>query len=193
MTKINQNQEVELQNKAKEISHHINNAETLNDKIRELNSKIRVMTENEVEYQRDQAENRKEIEDLEASLSSQSHTEQILYNDLEEARKEIAKLTTQANHTSLESQQEESAASEESNTLDNNEDEKAEDTSLVWDHSVGSFLLGKQGEECHSTPKPKEPLCNNELENNQKHYENTAEISGLENSRNELLEEMTSA
>ena len=34
---------------------------------------------------------------------------------------------------------------------------------------------------------------NNELENNKKIYENTAEISGLENSRNELLEEMTSA
>ena len=58
---------------------------------------------------------------------------------------------------------------------------------------MGSFLLGQQSEECHSTPKPTEPLCNNELENNKKHYENTAEISSLENSRNELLEEMTSA
>ena len=36
-------------------------------------------------------------------------------------------------------------------------------------------------------------MCNNELENNQKHYENTAEISGIENSRNELQEEIISA
>ena len=134
-----------------------------------------------------------QIEDLEAAISSQSHTEQVLHNDLQDARREIARLMTEANHISIESQQEGSAASEESNILDNNKDEKAEDTSLVWDHSVGSFLLVQQGEECHSTSKPKEPLCNNELENNQKHYENTAEISGLENSRNELLEEMTSA
>ena len=77
--------------------------------------------------------------------------------------------------------------------LDNKEDEKAEDTSLIWDHSMGSFLLGQQSEDCHSTPKPTEPLCNNELENNQKHYENTTEISGLQNSRNEMQEEITSA
>ena len=107
------------------------------------------MTEIEVEYKMDQAEDRKEIEDL-AALSSQSHNEQILYNDLQEARKEIAKLTTEANHTSLESQPEESGASGGSNILDNNEDEKAEDTSLVWDHSMGSFLLGQQSEECQN-------------------------------------------
>ena len=35
-------------------------------------------------------------------------------------------------------------------------------------------------------------MCTNESENNKKIYENTAEIS-KENSRNELLEEMTSA
>ena len=107
-------------------------------------------------YKTEQDEYIMQITELQAAMSSQSHTEQVLYNDLQDARREIAKLTTEANHTSLESQQEESVASEESNTLDNNEDEKAEDTSLVWDHSVGSFLLGQQGEETHSTPKPKE-------------------------------------
>ena len=61
------------------------------------------MTEIEFEHQRDQAEYRKEIEDLEASLSSQSHQEKILYNDLQEARKKIDQLTAQDN--SLESQQ----------------------------------------------------------------------------------------
>ena len=58
---------------------------------------------------------------------------------------------------------------------------------------MGSFLLGQQSEDCQSTPKPTEPLCNKELENNQKHYENTTEISGLQNSRNEMQEEITSA
>ena len=124
MTKVNRNQVIELKHKSKEISHYINNAEQYNEKIRELNNKIRVMTEIEMEYKKDQTEDRMQIEDLEAAINSQYHTTEILYNDLQEARREIAKLTTEANHTSLESQQEESAVSEESNTLDNNEDEK---------------------------------------------------------------------
>ena len=193
MKKINNNQGTELGHKTQEISNYINNEEKHNEKIRELHNKIRVMTEIEMEYKRDQTEDRMQIEDLEAAISSQSHTAQILYNDLQEARREIAKLTTEANHTSIESQQEESVASEESNTLDNNEDEKAEDTSLLWDHSHQSFLFGQQSEYCHSTPKHTEPLRNNELKSNQKHYENTTEISGLENTRNEIQEEITSA
>merc|ERR1712215_184511 len=81
-------------------------------------------------------------------------------------------------------------ANEESNILDIIEDDKAEDTSLIWDHNMGSLLLGHQSEDYQSTPKPKEQLCNNELKNNQKHYENTTD---LQNSKNEKQEEITSA
>ena len=98
MTKVNQNQEAELQHKSEEITHHINNAETLNEKIRELNSKIKVMTEIEFEHQRDQAEYRKEIEDLEASLSSHPHQEKIFYNDLQEAKKRMTNLLHKIPH-----------------------------------------------------------------------------------------------
>merc|ERR1712215_520265 len=80
-------------------------------------------------------------------------------------------------------------ANEESNILDNIEDDKVEDTSLIWDHNMGSLLLGHQSEDYQSTPKPKEQLYNNESEN-QKHYENTTYI---QNSKNEKQEEITSA
>ena len=192
MKKVNQNQGIELGHKSKEISNYITNEEKHNEKIRELYNKIQGMTEIEMEYKRDQEEYIMQIADLEAAISSQSHTEQVLHNDLQDARREIARLMTEANHTSIESQQEGSAASEESNILDSNKDEKAEDTSLVWDNSAGNLLLGQLGEVSHSTPKPKDPLCTNEEEDNKKIYENTAQIS-KENSRNELLEDMTSA
>ena len=84
---------------------------------------------------------------------------------------------TEAQHTSIESQEEGSTASEESNKSNNNKDEKAEETSLVWDNSAGNLLLGQQGEVSHSTPKPKDPLCTNEEEDKKKIYENTAQIS----------------
>ena len=116
-------------------------------------------------------------------MNSQTHNEQLLYNDLQEARKVIEKLTKEANHTSLEDHQEDSGTSGGSNILENDGDEKAEDTSLVWDNHQ-SFLFDQQSENYHSTPKLSEPLCNNDLESNQKHYENTNEISGLENTRN---------
>ena len=130
-----------------------------------------------MEYKRDQEEYIMQIADLEAAISSQSHTEQVLHNDLKHARREIARLMTEAQHTSIESQQEGSTASEESNKSNNNKDEKAEETSLVWDNSAGNLLLGQQGEVSHSTPKPKDPLCTNEEEDKKKIYENTAQIS----------------
>merc|ERR1712236_33212 len=82
----------------------------------------------------------------------------ILHNDIQEARKKIDQLTAQDN--SLESQQGGSDANEESNILDIIEDDKAEDTSLLWDYNMGSLLLGHQSEDYQSTPKPKEQLYN---------------------------------
>ena len=83
-------------------------------------------------------------------------------------------------------------ASENSNKSNNNTDEKADETSLVWENSAGSLLLGQQGEMSHSTTKPKDPLYTNEEEDNKKIYENTSQVT-KENSSNELLENMTSA
>ena len=168
MKKVNQNQGIELGHKSKEISNYITNEEKHNEKIRELYNKIQGMTEIEMEYKRDQEEYIMQIADLEAAISSQSHTEQVLHNDLQDARREIARLMTEAHHTSIESQQEGSTASEESNKSNSNKDEKAEDTSLVWDNSAGSLLFGQQGEMSHSTPKPKDPLGTNEEEDNKK-------------------------
>ena len=113
------------------------------------------MAENEFEHQRDQKEYRKEIEDLKASLNSQYHQEKIIYKDLQDARMKIAQLTEQ--ETSLESQQGGSEANEETNILDINEDDKTENTSLTWDHNMGTLLLENQSEDCKSTPKAKEP------------------------------------
>ena len=151
------------------------------------------MKEIEVEYEITQEEDRKEIEDLTNALNSQTHNEQLLYNDLQEARQMIEKLNKEVNHTSLEDHPEDSGASGGHNILENDGDERAENTSLVWDHSHQSFLFGQQSENCHSTPKISEPLCNNDLESNQKEYENTKEISGLENTRNQIQEDITSA
>ena len=99
---------------------------------------------------------------------------------------------TDAQHTSIQSQQEGSTASDESNKSNSNKDEKAEDTSLVWDNSAGNLLLGQQGEMSHSTLTQEDPLSTNEEEDNKKIYENTTQISN-DNSTNELLENMTSA
>ena len=162
------------------------NEEKYNVKIKELFNKIQGMTEMEKEYKIKQEEYIMQITELQAAMSSQSHTEQVLLKDLEEARAEIARLMTDAQHTSIQSQQEGSTASEESN---NN---KAEDTSLVWDNSAGNLLLGQQGEMSHYTLTQKDPLCTNEEEDNKKIYENTSQIS-KENSSNKLLENMTSA
>ena len=107
-------------------------------------------------------------------MNSQTHNEKLLYNDLQEARQVIEKLNQEINHTSLEDHPEDSGASGGHNILE-------------------SFLFGQQSQNCHSTPKLSEPLCNNDLESNQKEYENTKEISGIENTRNEMQEEITSA
>ena len=192
MKKINQNQGIELGHKSQEIRNYITNEAKHNEKIKEPFNKIQRMTEIEKEYKIEQEEYIMQIADLQSTMNSQSHTEQVLQSDLEDARREIARLLTEAQHTSIESQEEGSTASEKSNKSNNNKDEKAEETSLVWDNSAGNLLLGQQGEMSHSTPKPKDPLCTNEEEDNKKIYENTAQIS-KENSRNELLEDMTSA
>ena len=77
------------------------------------------MTEIEMEYKRDQEEYIMQIAELQSTMSSQSHTEQVLQTDLEDARRQIARLITEAQHTSIESQQEGSTASENSNKSNN--------------------------------------------------------------------------
>ena len=153
------------------------------------------MKENEKDFEIQEEEHRKEIQDLTNALNSQTHNEQLLYNDLQEARQVIEKLNKEVNHTSLEDHPEDSGASGGHNILENDGDKRAENTSLVWDHSHQSFLLGLESENCHSTPTIAGPLSNSDLgkESNQKHYENTNEITGLENTRNELQEEITTA
>ena len=67
MTKLKQQQEAELKHKNEEIFLLINNEKTLNENIKGMYNKIKIMEENEDEHQRDQTKYRKEIEDLKAS------------------------------------------------------------------------------------------------------------------------------
>ena len=107
----------------------------------------------EKDFEIQEEEHRNEIQDLINALNSAGHNEQLLYNDLQEARQKIEKLTNEVNHTSIEDYPEESGASGGHDILENDGDEKAENTSLVWDNSHQSFLLGQQLENCHSIPK----------------------------------------
>ena len=191
MKKINHNQGTELGHKSQEISNYITNEAIHNEKIKELLHKIQSMAQMDQEYKLEQEEYIMQIAELTSTMNSQSHTEQVLQNDLEDARRQIARLITEAQHTSIESQQEGSTASENSNKSNNNTDEKDE-TSLVWDNSAGNLLIGQQGEMSQSTSKPKDPSYTNEEEDNKKIYENTSQVTN-ENSSNELLENMTSA
>ena len=193
--KENKRQEVVLQHKDEEISYHVQKEEQYNNKIEELKNQIKVLQEMEIEYEIAQEEDRKEIEDLTNALNSQTHNEKLLYHDLQEARKVIEKLKQETNQNSLEEQPEESSANGGSNKLENDREERTENNSLVWDHSHQSLLFGIESENCHSTPTIAGPLSNSDFgkESNQKHYENTNEITGLENTRNELQEEITTA
>ena len=127
-----------------------------------------------------------EQDELKSAMSSQSHTEQVLLKDIKEARAEIARMMADAQHTSIQSQQEGSTESEESTT------NKAEEISLVWDNSAGNLLLGQQEEISHSILSQEDPLTTNEEEDNKNIYENTTQISN-DNNTNELLENMTTA
>ena len=178
-----------LQHKDEEISYHVQKEEQYNNKIEELKNQIKVLQEMEIEYEIAQEEDRKEIEDLTNALNSQTHNEKLLYNDLQEARKVIEKLNQEINQNSLEDQPEESSANGGSNKLESDREERAENNSLVWDHSHQSLLFGIESENCHSTPTIAGPLSNSDFgkESNQKHYEN------LDNTINELKEEITTA
>ena len=142
-----------------------------------------------------QEEHRQEIEDLKNALNSQNHNEKLLYNDLEDARKEIEKLNQEINQNSLDNQTAETSAKRGSNKLESDKEERTENDSLVWDHSHQNFLFGLESENCHSTPTNPGPLSHSNLEKDSSkiHYENTNELTGLENTRNELQEQITTA
>ena len=66
---------------------------------------------------------------------------------------------------------------------------------MIWDHSHQNFLYGLESEKCHSTPTKPETLSQSNLEKDSSniHYENTNVLTGLENTRNELQEQITTA
>ena len=68
------------------------------------------MKENEKDFEIQEEEHRKEIQDLTNALNSAGHNEQLLYNDIKEARQMIEKLTNEVNHTSIEDHPEDSGA-----------------------------------------------------------------------------------
>ena len=73
--KAYEKQEAALHHKDKEISHQIKKEEQYNNKIMELNTKIKKMKENEDEFEIQEEEHRKEIQDLTNALNSQGHNE----------------------------------------------------------------------------------------------------------------------
>ena len=127
MIQENQKQRIELGHKTLEIRNYITNEENYNAKIKDLVNKIQIAADMEKYYKAEQDEYIMQITELKSAMSSQSHTEQVLPKDIKEARAEIARMMADAQHTSIQSQQEGSTASEESTT------NKAEDTSLVWE------------------------------------------------------------
>ena len=48
--------------------------------------------------------------------------------------------------------------------MESDREERAENNSLVWDHSHQSFLFGLESENCHSTPTIAGPLSNSNLQ-----------------------------
>ena len=118
----------------------------------------------ENEYEITQEEHRQEIDDLKNALNSQNHNQNILYNDLEDARKEIKKLNQEINQNSLENQTAETSAKRGSNKLERDKEERTENDSLVWDHSHQNFLFGLESENCHSTSTKPGPLSHSNLE-----------------------------
>ena len=186
MIQENQKQRIELGHKTLEIRNYMTNAEKYNEKIKDLVNKIQKAADMEEYYKTEQDEYIMQITELKSAMSSQSHTEQVLLKDIKEARAEIARLMADAQHTSIQSQQEGSTASEESTT------NKAEDTSLVWDNSAGNLLLGNQDEIFHSILSQDDPISTSKEEDNKNIYENTTQISN-DNNTNELLENMTTA
>ena len=137
-------------------------------------------------YKAEQDEYIMQITELKSAMSSQSYTEQVLLKDIKEARAKIARMMEEAQHTSIQSQQEGSTESEESTT------NKAEEISLIWDNSAGNLLLGQQEEISHSILSQEDPLNTNEDQDNKNIYENTSQTSN-DNNTNELLENMTTA
>ena len=184
-----------MQNRDEEISCHIQKQEIYNNKIKELQNQVKIFKEMENEYEITQEEHRQEIEDLKNALNSQNHNENILYKDLEDARKEIEKLNQEINQNTPENLTAETSAKMGSSKLESDQEEIIENDSLVWDHSHQNFRFGLESENCHSTPTKPETLSQSNLEKDSSniHYENTNVLTGLENTRNELQEQITVA
>ena len=205
--KTNEELDVALQNKDEEISCHIQKEEIYNTKIKELQNQVKIFKEMENEYEITQEEHRQEIEDLKNALNSQNHNENILYKDLEKARNEIEKLKQEINQNTQENIQAETSAIMESNQLESTNEEIIEHDSLTWCHSPQSFLYGLESEKCHSTPTKPETTNQQNLgkdnsnttklstaeDNSNIHYENSNVLTGLENTRNELQEQVANA
>ena len=181
MIQENQKQRIELGHKTLEIRNYMTNEEKYNEKIKDLVNKIQRATDMEKYYKTEQDEYIMQITELKSAMCSQSHTEQVLLKDIKEARAKIARMMEEAQHTSIQNQQEGSTESEEPNT------NKAEEISLVWDNNAGNLLLQSQQEEIsHSILSQEDPLNTTEDQDNKNIYENTSQASN-DNNSNELL------
>ena len=197
-----------LQNKDMEIECHNQKHEINTHKIKELQKQVQDLTDLENEYVSNQEEYRQEIEDLKNSLNSQQHNESILSKDLENAREEINKLRLEITKNTQETIQEETSVIVDSNQGENTKEDTIEPTSMTWCHSPTSILYGLETDRLQSTPyktgtSEKQHLekdnSNTTLHSTAQHssqsivYENSCEIAGMENSRNEFQEEVTNA
>ena len=130
-----------------------------------------------------------------------------MYKDLENARKEIEKLKQEINQNTQENIQAETSAIMESNQLESTNEEIIEHDSLTWCHSPPNILYGLETERWHSTPTKPETSNQQNLEKDNSnttklstakdtsniHYENSNVLTGLENTRNELQEQVATA